>query len=61
MATTYIYKGQEISHTRFVTLCRMAGVNGGHQKSYYQVLYEMSERGETKASELVKDLEVIDK
>ena len=56
--TTYIYKGQEISHTEFITICQMAGVNGGRKKSHYEKLVEMAEQGNEKAQAILIDLEV---
>lgn len=29
MKTKYIYKGEEILHSTFISLCRKIGVNGG--------------------------------
>ena len=57
----YIYKGEEISHTRFITICQMAGVNGGRKKSHYQKLVEMANDGNPKAAEILDNLEVIEK
>ena len=59
--THYIYKGEEISHTRFITICQMAGVNGGRKKSHYQKLVEMANDGNEKASAILSELEVIEK
>jgi hypothetical protein len=54
--TKYIYKGEEISHTRFITICQMAGIMGG--QSHYQKLVEMAEQGNEKASDILGNLEV---
>ena len=56
--TKYIYKGEEISHTRFITICQMAGIMGGRKKSHYQKLVEMAEQGNEKASDILGNLEV---
>jgi hypothetical protein len=55
--TKYIYKGEEISHTRFITICQMAGIIGG-QKSHYQKLVEMAEQDNEKAADILSNLEV---
>ena len=54
--TKYIYKGQEISHTKFLTICQMAGVMGGRKKSHYEKLVEMAEQGNERA----QDIEVVE-
>ena len=56
--TKYIYKGEEISHTRFITICQMAGIMGGRKKSHYQKLVEMAEQGNEKAAEILDNMEV---
>ena len=56
--TKYIYKGEEISHTRFITICQMAGIMGGRKKSHYQKLVEMAEQGNDKAADILSNLEV---
>ena len=56
--TKYIYKGEEISHTRFITICQMAGIMGGRKKSHYQKLVEMAEQGNEKAADILGNLEV---
>ncbi len=33
--TTYIYKGQNISHSKILSLLRSAGIYGGNKLSYY--------------------------
>lgn len=59
--TQYIYQGKEISHTRFLTICQMAGIMGGRKKSHYEKLVEMAEQGNEKAQAILNDLEVNDK
>lgn len=54
----YIYKGEEISHTRFITICQVSGIMGGRKKSHYQKLVEMAEQGNEKAAEILGNLEV---
>lgn len=58
--TKYIYKGQEISHTRFLTICQMAGVMGGRKKSHYEKLVEMAEQGNERAQDILSDIEVVE-
>lgn len=58
--TKYIYKEKEISHTKFLTICQMAGVMGGRKKSHYQKLVEMAEQGNEKAQTILNDLEVVE-
>lgn len=56
--TQYIYKGQEISHTSFIALCQRNGVNGGRRMSHYAKLVDMSNKGNERATNVLKDLEV---
>ena len=56
--TMYIYKGEKISHTRFSTICQMAGVMGGRKKSHYEKLVEMAEQGNERAQAILNDLDV---
>lgn len=56
--TQYIYKGQEISHSRFLTICQMAGINGGRKMSHYEKLQDMAAKGNQKAIDILNDLEV---
>lgn len=58
--TKYIYKGQKISHTKFLTICQMAGVMGGRKKSHYEKLVEMAEQGNERAQAILNDLEVVE-
>lgn len=58
--TKYIYKGEEISHTRFITICQMAGIMGGRKKSHYEKLVEMAEQGNERAQAILNDLEVVE-
>ena len=57
--TKYIYKGEEISHTKFLTICQMAGVMGGRKKSHYEKLVEMAEQGNERAQAILNDLKVV--
>lgn len=52
--TKYIYQGQEISHTKFITLCQLNGIMGGRKKSHLQKLKEMAKEGNTNAIKILK-------
>lgn len=54
--TTYIYKGQEINHTSFISILRSAGINGGRKLTHYQVLKREAANGNEKAIEILKNL-----
>ena len=56
--TTYIFKGKEITHTCFVSLLRSAGINGGRKLTHFEVLNREAEKGNQKAIEILKNLEV---
>ena len=56
--TTYIYKGQEINHTSFISILRSAGINGGRKLTHYQVLEREAANGNEKAIEILKDLTI---
>lgn len=58
--TQYIYKGQEISHISFISLCQSIGCCGGRKMSHYEKLVEMAEKGNERAANVLKDLEVRD-
>lgn len=58
--TTYIYKGEKITHTRFITLMRSAGMESGYRKSHYEHLEEQAAKGNKKAEALLNDLQIID-
>lgn len=57
--TKYIYKGKEISHTRFLALCQRNGINGGRKKSHLQKLKEMAELGNMKAIDILDSLQCV--
>ena len=59
--TTYIYKGQSISHIRFISILRYAGINGGHRLSAYEALVKCASLGKEKAIKILNDHEVIEK
>lgn len=57
--TIYIYKGEEISHTAFLSLCRKAGLTSGYRCSHYDHLLALGFNGNKKAVALLNDLQVI--
>ena len=56
--THYIYKGEEIPHISFISLCQRNGICGGRNASHYEKLVEMAEKGNERAINIMKDLEV---
>lgn len=54
--TTYIYKGQKISHSKILSLLRSAGIYGGNKLSHYEVLVEAAENGSERAAYILIDL-----
>ena len=57
--TKYIYKGKEISHSDFLAICRKAGLTSGYRCSHYDHLVDMAFKGQSKAIEILNDLQVI--
>lgn len=57
--TTYIYKGQKISHTKILSLLRSAGIYGGNKLSHYEALVKAAENGNERATYILRDLKVI--
>ena len=43
MKTKYIYKGEEILHSTFISLCRKIGVNGGRKFTTLEKLQQEAE------------------
>ena len=56
--THYIYKGEEITHIDFIDLCKRNGIQGGPKWSTYDRLVDMAEKGNERAVNIMKDLEV---
>ena len=56
--THYIYKGKEIDHISFISLCKKNGICAGRGWSHYDKLVDMAEKGNEKAIALLKDLEL---
>ena len=55
--THYIYKGKEIRHTEFISLCRNNGINGG-RSTHCDKLQELAARGNERAINILKELEL---
>lgn len=56
--THYIYKGEEIPHISFISLCQRNGICGGRNASHYEKLVEMAEKGNERAIAIMNDLEI---
>ena len=55
---TYIYKGEKISHSKLLILLRSAHIYGGNKLSHYDVLMREAEKGNERATNILRDLEV---
>lgn len=55
---TYIYKGEKISHSKLLMLLHSAHIFGGNKLSHYEVLIREAEKGNERATSILKDLEV---
>ncbi len=53
---TYIYKGQEISHTAFISLMSRNGIPSGYRVSHEEHLQKLASDGNEKAQALISDL-----
>ena len=58
MKTKYIYKGEEILHSTFISLCRKIGVNGGRKFTTLEKLQQEANKGNEKAIELLSNLQI---
>lgn len=56
--TTYIYKGEKISHSKLLMLLRSVHIYGGNKLSHYEVLIREAENGNERATNILRDLEV---
>ena len=56
MKTKYIYKGEEILHSTFISLCRKIGVNGGRKFTTLEKLQQEANKGNEKAIEKLQTL-----
>ena len=54
----YIFKGEEISHTRFLSICRQAGLQNPRKRSMYEQLQALAAESNERAANILKDLEV---
>lgn len=59
MKTRYYYKGVEIRHTLFLSMCRNIGIHASKKESAFEVLKRCADNGNAKAQELLEDLQVI--
>lgn len=57
--TKYIYKGKDITHTAFISLCRSAGLLSGHRTEQYSHILNEAFKGNSKAVEILNELQVI--
>lgn len=57
--TTYIYKGQKISHSKILSLLRSAGIYGGNKLSHYESLVKAAENGNEMAVYIFRGLKVM--
>lgn len=57
--TTYIYKGQKISHSKILSLLRSAGIYGGNKLSHYEYLVKAAENGNEMAVYIFRGLKVM--
>lgn len=55
---TYIYKGKSISHSKLLMLLHSAHIYGGNKLSHYEVLLREAEKGNERATNILRDLEV---
>lgn len=58
--TKYIFKGKEISHTSFLSLCRKAGLQNPRNRSIYNQLQTLAEKGNWLAANIQRNLKVIE-
>lgn len=56
--TTYIYKGKNISHSKLLILLRSAHIYGGNKLSHYEALVQAAEKGNERATNILRDLEI---
>lgn len=56
--TTYIYKGEKISHSKLLMLLHSAHIYGGNKLSHYEVLVREAEKGNERATNILRDLEI---
>lgn len=56
--TTYIYKGKKISQSKLLILLHSAHIYGENKLSHYDVLMREAEKGNERATNILRDLEV---
>lgn len=56
--STYIYKGKSISHSKLLMLLHSAHIYGGNKLSHYEVLMREAVKGNERATNILRDLEV---
>lgn len=56
--TTYIYKGEKISHSKLLMLLRSAHIYGGNKLSHYEALVQAAENGDERATNIIRYLKV---
>lgn len=57
--TIYIYKGRDITHSAFISLCRKAGLLSGNNKNQHSHIIEQAFKGNRRAAEILNELQVI--
>lgn len=55
---TYIYKGKSISHSKLLMLLHPAHIYGGNKLSHYEVLMREAVKGNERATNILRGLEV---
>lgn len=55
---TYIYKGKSISHSKLLMLLHSAHIYGGNKLSHYEALVQADEKGNERATNILRDLEI---
>ena len=58
--TKYLFKGEEISHTRFLSICRQAGLQNPRKRSMHEQLKMLATEGNERAIGILNDLNVIE-
>lgn len=56
--TTYIYKGEKISHSKLLMLLRSVHIYGGNKLSHYEALMREAEKGNERAINIMINLEL---
>ena len=56
----YLFKGEEISHTHFLSICRQAGLQNPRKRSMHEQLKALAANGNEQATNILNDLEVVE-